>query len=345
MIRQILHQLDTHKRQSHRSWRQLCEFVPYSSLMRWRQRQRCGLPLWQTPGPKKAMPLNWTEFYPLLRRLPHSRVRTHGTGELHQRFTHCLSRRQLGRLVQDFRRDQLHAMKHIHWLWAGLAWSCDATECSEAEVIIPIQDLASRYRFTPLVTAKLHGAQIAAHLEGLFRQHGPPLLLKRDNGSPFNHHAVDEVLARFRVLPLNNPPHFPRYNGAMEKGIRDFKVALQKRLLPTARVSPDFIAAVELTAHQLNHQTRRCLNGRTACAVFHDAAARLRWTKPQRQTIFRLLLQQFGAITGMLSPGDHRSPATLWRVTVESWLRRQGLISVRQKQNVSTTSPKIWSHN
>ncbi len=144
------------------------------------------------------------------------------------------------------------------------------------------------------------------------------------------------------------PLPFSRIAGTLSyenSGIRDFKVALQKRLLPTARVSPDFIAAVELTAHQLNHQTRRCLNGRTACAVFHDAAARLRWTKPQRQTIFRLLLQQFGAITGMLSSGDHRSPATLWRVTVESWLRRQGLISVRQKQNVSTTSPKIWSHN
>jgi len=28
---------------------------------------------------------------------------------------------------------------------------------------------------------------------------------------------VDEVLNRFGVLPLNNPPHFPRYNGDMEK--------------------------------------------------------------------------------------------------------------------------------
>ncbi len=69
MIRQILHQLDTMKHSSQSSWRQLCDLVPYASVMRWRQRQRQGLPLWQCPGPKKSVPLDWTEFYPLLRQL------------------------------------------------------------------------------------------------------------------------------------------------------------------------------------------------------------------------------------------------------------------------------------
>jgi len=45
--------------------------------------------------------------------------------------------------------------------------------------------------------------------------------------------------------------------------------------------------------------------------------------------------------------GPQPQPATLWRVTVEAWLRRQGLIAIRQKENrnVSTAFPKIWSHN
>jgi hypothetical protein len=120
--------------------------------MRWRQRQRQGLPVWQCPGPKKTVPLDGTEFYPLLRQLHHGRVRTHGTTELHARFARSLSRRQLGALVQDFRRDQLLAMKHIHWLRSGLAWSCDATEYGPDRcLIIPVQDLASRYRFAPLL--------------------------------------------------------------------------------------------------------------------------------------------------------------------------------------------------
>ena len=347
MIRQILHQLDTVKQSSQTSWRQLCDLVPYANVMRWRQRQRRGLPLWQCPGPKKSVPLDWAEFYPLLRQLNHGRVRSQGTGKLYQEFADALSRRQLRRLVQDYRRDQLHKMKHILWLKSGLAWSCDATEYGERWQIIPVQDLSSRYRFQPLVSDRLNGLQIAAHLENLFRQHGAPLFLKRDNGSPFNNQYVDAVLARFGVLPLNNPPHFPRYNGAQEKGIRDLKAALDRRYQQIASVPNDLMSVVEVTTHALNHRSRRCLKGRTACAVFHDAGQHQHWSKRQRQTIFRLLLQQFGAMIGETTNGRHPAPATLWRVTVEAWLRRQALITVRQNQkpNVSTTYPKCWSHN
>jgi transposase InsO family protein len=313
--------------------------------MRWRQRQQRGLPLWQSPGPKKSVPLDWRKFYLLLRQLHHGRVRTQGTGELYQRFAGCLSRSQLRSLVRDFRADQLASMKHIDWLWAGLAWSLDATEYGDdSRQIIPVQDLASRYRFAPLVSDRLDGFQIAAHLESLFRQHGAPLFLKRDNGSPLNSQPVDEVMDRFGVLPLNNPPHFPRYNGSMEKSIRDFKTALARRLEENL-VPAELSLAAEVTAHELNHRPRRCLKGRTACAVFYDDAQRLRWTKRQRQTIFGLLLTRFGAMLEKTANEPRLRPATLWRVTVESWLRCQGLIAIRQNQNVSTTFLKIWSHN
>jgi transposase InsO family protein len=290
--------------------------------------------------------LNPAEFYPLLRQLEPGRVRTHGTGELYQQFSASLSRRQLAGLVQDYRRDQLATMKRIDWLWAGLAWSCDATEYGpDGKQIIPVLDLRSRYRFQPLVTDRLDGRHIANHLERLFRQHGAPLFLKRDNGSPFNHQAVDAVLARFGVLPLNNPPHFPRYNGSKEKSIRDLKTALDQRLHATPGAPPAFALTVELTTHDLNHRPRRCLQGRTACAVFHDVAQQRRWNQRQRKEIFRLLLQQFGAMIEKPVNGHHPRPATAWRVIVESWLRCQGLIVVRHNQNVSPTFPKKWSHN
>jgi transposase InsO family protein len=348
MIRDILHQLDTAKARSQLPWRSLCQLVPYASVMRWRRRQRAGQPLWQCPGPKKSVPLNWGELYPLLRQLQHGRVRSQGAGELYDRFADRISRRHFNALVQDVRQDQLYSMKRIHWLRPGLAWSCDATEYGEeGHQIIPVQDLASRYRFQPLVLKELDGQRIAAHLEGLFQRHGPPLFLKRDNGSPFNHHRVDELLGRFGVLPLNNPPHFPRYNGAMEKSIRDLKTALDERLKVPVAVPSDFTLAVELAAHDLNHRSRRCLNSRTACAVYHDEALRRRWSKRERQAIFRLLFRDFGQTIGLMPEDDHHKPATLWRVTVEAWLRRQGLIAVRlnHQPEVSTTSPKSWSQN
>ncbi len=275
-------------------------------------------PCGNVPAPRNQCRWTGRSFIRSCGEQNHGRVRTQGTGALYARFAASLSRRQLGALVQDYRRDQLHAMKHIHWLRSGLAWSCDATEYGDGHQIIPVQDLRSRYRFRPLVSDRLDGRQIAAHLESLFRQHGPPLFLKRDNGSPFNNQHVDAVMARFGVLPLNNPPHFPRYNGGLEKSIRDFKAALDQRHQHVGKVPKDFALTVEVTTHDLNHRSRRCLNGRTACAVFNDDTQRQRWTKRQRQTIFRLLLEQFGAMIGNTTNGRHLKLTTAWRVTVEA---------------------------
>ena len=319
MIRQILHQFDAMKQRTGLPWRRLCRSVPYANVMRWRRRERLSQPLWQVPGPKKSVPLDWAEFYPLLRKLEPGPLRCPGLGKLTEQFASALSRRQLAALVQDYRRNQLATMKRIDWLWTGLVWSCDATEYGpDGQQIIPVLDLHSRFRFQPLVTDRLEGRQIAAHLEKLFRQQGAPLFLKRDNGSPFNCQPVDEVLARFGVVPLNNPPHYPRYNGAKEKSIRDLKAALDQRLVPANRASNGLSLTVEVTTHELNHQPRRCLKGRTACAVFQDDAQRLRWTRRQRRTILELLLTSFGAMLQTTAKGHRPAPATLWRVALES---------------------------
>jgi transposase InsO family protein len=345
MIPQILHQLGTMKKTTGLPWRKVCDEVPYSSVMRWRYRQQHGLPVWQCPGPKKTVPLNWEEFYPLLSQLNHGRVRTRGAGDLYRRFAESLSRRELAGLMEDYRRDRLASMKRIDWLYTGLAWSIDATEYGPDGIqIIPVMDMRSRYRLEPLVTNKLDGQQIALHLEKLFKKHGPPLFLKRDNGSPFNHEAVNQVLDRYGVVPLNNPPYYPRYNGGKEKSIRDLKTALDQRQ-PSTTTPQHLTLAIEVTTHDLNHRPRRCLKGRTACAVFHDESEQKHWDKRQRKEIFRLLLQRFGAMIGNTANGHHPRPATLWRVSVESWLRCQNLIVVRKNKNVSPTFTKLWSQN
>src|ERR1017187_612910 len=74
-------------------------------------------------------------------------------------------------------------------------------------------------------------------------------------------------------------------------------------------------------------------------------ARQRRWTKRQRHTIFQLMFQHFRQMIGITTHGHHPRPATLWRLTVESWLRCPGLILIRQNQNVPATFLKIWSHN
>ena len=69
----------------------------------------------------------------------------------------------------------------------------------------------------------------------------------------------------------------------------------------------------------------------------------LRWML--RRTIFRLRLQRFGAMIGNMANGHQPRPATQLRGSVESRLRCQGLIVIRQNQNVATSFAKMWFHN
>jgi hypothetical protein len=107
------------------------------------------------------------------------------------------------------------------------------------------------------------------------------------------------------------------------------------------------VAQIETEAQEVNHRPRHRLKGHAACAVVRDDSQRLRWNLRQRQTIFRLLLQDFGQIIGNMVNEPHHRTATLWRLTVETWLHRQGLIFVRQNQNpeVSPAFAGIWSQD
>ncbi len=347
MIPLFLKELEQAQSRTGFSRRALCARLPYSSVMRWAARSRRGEQPRQKPGPKKTVPLDWKTLLPDIQKLDHGRQRTQGATALHQEYAEQLSRRQFQILVKEERAQRFESMKRIIWQRPGLAWSIDATEYQSSK-LIPLQDLASRYRFTPLVSSIEDGRQIAAFLDKNFREHGAPLFLKRDNGSPFNNQHVDAVLAQHLVLPLNSPPHFPRYNGAMEKSIGDLKRRLTQRLAEPVE-DRLLLASVEATAHELNHRQRRCLQGKTACEVYHDPALRLRLNRRQRDEVLRLLSREYLETISTMANRNHRALAAVWRSVVESWLRRQGLITVghqpKPNQKVSTNFPKNWSHN
>jgi hypothetical protein len=51
----------------------------------------------------------------------------------------------------------------------------------------------------------------------LIEKHGPPLVLKSDNGGPFRDDGTKQLLAEHRVIPLYNPRRRPAYNGGVER--------------------------------------------------------------------------------------------------------------------------------
>ena len=325
--------------QSPLAWRSMP--VPYSTLMRWRARARAGQNVCQKPGPKKQCPLPTEQVEQAVRKLDHAQARTAGTQALYQELKEWVSRRDLQNLVAEVRAQKQAEMKRVQWLHPNLAWSIDATEVTGGFKIIPVKDLASRYLFTPHVSPRESGVEIAQYLEILFQEHGAPLFLKRDNGSSFNHHEVDAVLNRYGVLPLNNPPHYPRYNGAMERAIQELKLALENNLLAHC---PEWIRE---TVEQINHRPRRCLGGQCAADWFYRAAKIPAFSREKREQLFRLLHLSYWKSIGENNVSDHRQLARLGRAAAENWLVRQNLIRIRYGKNnpVSPHFPKNWSHN
>jgi len=346
MIPRILEQLEQGRREF--GWRELCGgVVPLATVLRWRARARAGAPVVAKAGPQKTEPIHLASVKARIQQLVHGPRRTAGTTVLYAELSTSISRRRFQELVAEERQDRLARMKRIDWLWPGSAWSLDTTEYGPGKIkITPLRDLASRYQLpVPLVAAREDGARIAVYLDRMFEQQGPPMFLKRDLGSPLNCQAVDEVLERHWVLPLNSPAHYPKYNGAIERNMRDLQEALDRLQLQALHVP--LSVEVELATHQLNHRRLRSLQHRTPCQVYHDPARHIRLHGASRQRIFREVFEQFWQYVPCMPVRNRHTLNAAWRLVVETWLRRQGWISVTEKPQteVSTNSEPFCSQN
>lgn len=345
------------KLQVHWPYSRLCASLglPYGSFRRWQHRLEHGQPALLKPGPHKVVPLHREELRVALCHLRQGRQRSRGTGRLYRQYQDQISRRQLQALTKTVRQELAHQhqteLRHITWQVPGLVWSLDDAElvrfADHKLYLHQVQDLASRYKFTPWVGERVLGETVADHLEQLFLQHGPPLVLKRDNGSNLNQQAVDEVLVRYLVMPLNSPPHYPPYNGGMECAVRELKTPLREKILAHGPSPESQVQAwAEVLAHDLNHRSRGCLDGHIACRVFQDAKPALQaYTLRKRREIFDWINGLTQALIAVSAIHTKRQVETARRRAVENWLQKNGVITITQKQKVLPIFPEKTAHN
>lgn len=323
--------------------------LPYRTFLRWRVRQHRDVPVVQPPGPKKINPLPLAELQSRVAGLTHRDHRTFGAPALARELDERVSTREVAGCVAAHRRQQRRVQRHsfqrIEWTAPNVAWSLDGsdTRADDRHVklrFVAFQDLASRYRFEPLFALSLEGRGIAAHLDLLFHRHGAPLFLKRDNGSNLNSVEVNEVLARHGVIPLNSPAYCPRYNGAMENGIGQFKKHLLPCLVTPSSWNLETVHPLgRAMVVELNAQPRRCLHGQPAAAVFH--ADPRSWTRRFRQNTFQWIETRWRATVAQMEQPNRRQVATAWRTEAVAWLRCQGLIRCSGTENVLPHSHQL----
>lgn len=297
-------------------------------------------PLVRQPGPPKVKPPDFNRLAEDMARLSHGRARTQGTGSLYARHASSLSRRELQRMVEAARHDlnSVHRqnLRRIRWNVPNLAWSMDPCEYEKRDetggkvYLNQMQDLSSRYKFSPMTGDIPCGEEIAGHLAATFDRFGPPLFLKRDNGGNLNHAAVNNVLADYFVLPVNSPVHYPPYNGAIEEAQTELKNGLATKLAHSPSCPREHMEAYASTVeHDLNHQSRPCLNGKNACQVYFTG--RRTFTKWERRDAYVWITN----LQNDILCSDGVQPQAAWRIAVEAWLKMKGFITVSIKGKVS----------
>jgi hypothetical protein len=355
---EIAHDADAVKQDLHLGWAPLSRRIgiPTKRLRRWSARASLNQPQVKRPGPRKQEMVPPT-LAQEIRDLRHGAKRSRGVGELQRRHETVISRRDLDALVHRARREHHRRLREswrrVQWLTPQVAWGFDGADSARDHrgaklVLHPMSDLASRHRFDPLVSFKANGYEIAAWVDHHCEKRGAPLFMKRDNGSPLNHHAVNEVFERRCIIPLNSPPHYPRYNGMVENSVRELKDDAGLRQAPPEgwAIAP-CLQRVRAAVRTRNHIPRRCLGRRTAHDVY--TSGRREWTIEERRAILDWLRIRQCEIIQSIKDAGPRAQAKAWRQAVEEWLVSNGHIRIhkptKQNQIVSPYFHDSMGHN
>lgn len=331
--------------------------LPYRNLMRWKQRVDSGEPVMEKAGPKKVVKPDMAQLQAVIgSEVRHQGQRSFGAGQIYRQYREQVSRRDLQHLVELTRREQraerLQRMRRIRWNTPGIVLALDDLEYDrnpdDSRLFLHNElDLASRFCFPPVASADgvLDGEAIAYLLTEKFEHCAPPLFLKRDNGSNLNHSAVDSVLSKFMVLPLNSPTRYPPYNGSVERLQREIKDGLRERLSERAQIEVWMLEdAAGNVVHNLNHKRRKLLSGRTACDAYSEQEGG-EYSLRQRERILELLNGMVADIMAAMNETGQKTREAAWRMAVETWLHNKEHITVSINGKVLPYFLRFLCHN
>jgi hypothetical protein len=111
----------------------------------------------------------------------------------------------------------------LEWTRPGAVWACDHKDREAAPIdgkypyAFALRDLAANEQIDWLPVESKAGLITDDILEARYKEHGPPLVQKADNG--FAAGSTRELVKKWGVFLLLSPPALPRYNGSIEAGI------------------------------------------------------------------------------------------------------------------------------
>ena len=133
--------------------------------------------------------------------------------------------------------------------------TADGTRCDP----LTITDAHSRYLLRCHITPKCDGAHVAAVFDACFREHGLPLVIHTDNGTPFASRApgglsrVSMEWVKLGIVPERSRPASPQDNGRHERMHSTLK---QSTLQPPQRTPRLQQESFDRFQREYNHKRR-----------------------------------------------------------------------------------------
>jgi transposase InsO family protein len=234
-----------------------------------------------------------------------------------------------------YRRAHRLSIEELAWQRPGRVWAVDHYEPDQLidglyPAAIAVRDLATGMQLAWLPVRDQTAETTALVLENLFALHGPPLVLKSDNGSAFKSATLEELLGRYRIHWLPSPPRTPRYNGSCEAGIASMQTRTSFQAARHARFERWTTDDLEAARCQANELTRPLgHNGPTRLQLWN---ARQSITEQERDAFQEAVARHYEELQQLDSaPQDPQSKHQLRRRVLRRVLLELGILTINRR--------------
>jgi len=328
------------------------------TLRHWRRRTTLGTPPARPVGRPRCT-LDQARRQEIIASIKQLGTRT-GVATFQARFP-TVPRRELAKLKNRYRRVvtrwRRRRLARLEWTQPGAVWAMDHAEPpltidGKYEYILSVRDLACGYQLVWLPIERADADTTVAVLEGLFAAHGPPLVIKNDNGKALMQGSVPGLLARHAVTPLVSPPYRPQYNGSCEAGVRAMKVRTEDLAFLEDR-------SRHWTAQDLDHALRIANEHHRPDRAASPSRAQ-RWRdrtaiSPEQRAAFQAAVETERQTLAAQLPDKPPAPSTgIQQHTLERKLQRQsvahtlvesGLLIIHRRPNTPDIKTEITARN
>jgi transposase InsO family protein len=259
------------------------------------------------------------------------------------RFAH-VPRRVLAAIKNHYRwvlaRWRRRRLARLEWTLPSRVWAIDhaqppLTMDNRYEYILAVRDLASGVQLAWEPIRRADADATIALLSRLFAEHGPPLVLKSDNGKALTQGEIPALLAAHGVTPLVSPVYRPQYNGSCEAGVKAMKVRTEDMALlddRSRRWTADDLAQALRIANEYYR------SGPRSPSRLERWEQRSAITPAERAAFLSALAVHRASLSGAhAGPLTKNQTRTLERRTVARTLVESGLLIIHRRPN---TSPK-----